>query len=166
MMSALEESRGINLGWVIFDYLCKHALRLKENSLICEGEIDLENYTLLGSTSLPPLPKVAREQRDSMLMRNNYMLKHSMPILYHLADQANYAYPTYEPSNIPPYPYPYVPYPYPYTHYPDMGFRGTSIVPSSGYEIKGSSRAIQNDDDASMSECRVHMDDAIENEKD
>ncbi|GKB21703.1 hypothetical protein Tco_0855626 [Tanacetum coccineum] len=32
-------------------------------------------------------------------------------------------------------------------------FRGTSIVPSSGYEFEGSSRAIQDDDDdASMSE--------------
>nr|GEW41441.1 hypothetical protein [Tanacetum cinerariifolium] len=114
--------------------------------------------------------------RDLMLMRNNYMLEHSMPILYHLAGQANYAYPTYEPPNVPPYPYPYVPYPHPYTHYPDMGnqsprgghygapgdgnflismpsFKGTTIVPSSGYEVGGSSRGIQDvDDDASMSE--------------
>ncbi|GJT48057.1 hypothetical protein Tco_0974214 [Tanacetum coccineum] len=40
--------------------------------------------------------------RDSMLMRNNYMLEHSMPILHHLADQGNFAYPTYEPPNVPP----------------------------------------------------------------
>ncbi|GKF68980.1 hypothetical protein Tco_0198659, partial [Tanacetum coccineum] len=108
--------------------------------------------------------------RDSMLMRNNYMLGHSMLILHHLADQANYAYPTYEPPNVPPYPYPYVPYPHPYTHYPDMGnqshggvhhgapgdgyfagpmpsFEGTSIVPSSDYQVGGSSRAIQDDDE-------------------
>ncbi|GJV16343.1 hypothetical protein Tco_1361666 [Tanacetum coccineum] len=37
MMSALEESRGINLAWVIAEHLCKHALGLKENSLICGG---------------------------------------------------------------------------------------------------------------------------------
>ncbi|GJY26202.1 ribonuclease H-like domain-containing protein [Tanacetum coccineum] len=219
MMSALKESHGINLAWVIAEHLFKHALGLKENSLICgghyvtkiakslgylldekvakcsepiecekwtekmlAGELDLENYTLLGSSSLP-LPPKTREQRqdpsglnsswgdwntslneiergnvyrDSMLMRNNYMLEHSMPILYHLADQANYAYPTYVPPNVPPYPYPYVPYPYPYTHYPSMGsmpsLGGTSIVPTSGYEVGGSSRAIQDDDDASMSE--------------
>ncbi|GJX92998.1 hypothetical protein Tco_0347584 [Tanacetum coccineum] len=37
MMSALEESRGINLAWVIVEHLCKHAPGLKENSLICGG---------------------------------------------------------------------------------------------------------------------------------
>ncbi|GJV92306.1 hypothetical protein Tco_1540119 [Tanacetum coccineum] len=37
MMSALEESRGINLAWVIAEHLCKHAPGLKENSLICGG---------------------------------------------------------------------------------------------------------------------------------
>ncbi|GJR00218.1 hypothetical protein Tco_0523202 [Tanacetum coccineum] len=239
IMSALKESHDINLAWVIAEHLFKHALGLKENSLICgghyvtkiakslgylldedvakcsepiecekwtekmlAGELDLENYTLLGSTSLP-LPPKTREQRqdtsglnsswgdwntslneierrdvwrDSMLMRNNYMLERSMPILHHLADQANFTYPIYEPPNVPPYPYPYVPYPYPYTYYPDMcdpfqgglhygapgdgyfsgsmpSFGGTSIVPSLGYEVGGSSIAIQDDDDdASMSE--------------
>ncbi|GJZ47216.1 hypothetical protein Tco_0601048 [Tanacetum coccineum] len=216
------------------EHLCKHALGLKENSLICggryvtkiakslgylvdeeaskcsepiecekwtekmlAGELDMDNYTLLGSTSLPQSPRVAKKQRqelsglnsswgdwnaslneieprnvwrDSMLMRNNYMLEHSMLILHHLADQANYAYPTYEPLNVPSYPYPYVPYPHPYMHYPDMGnqshggvhhgapsdgyfagsmpsFGGTSIVPSSDYQVGGSSRAIQDDDE-------------------
>ncbi|GJS88709.1 hypothetical protein Tco_0771345 [Tanacetum coccineum] len=50
--------------------------------------------------------------RDLMLMRNNYILKHSVPIPHHLADQSNFAYPAYEPPNVPPYPYPYVPYPH------------------------------------------------------
>ncbi|GJY99802.1 hypothetical protein Tco_0517232 [Tanacetum coccineum] len=59
--------------------------------------------------------------RDSMLIQNIYMLEHSMPIIYHLADQGNFAYLTYEPPNVSPYPYPYIPYPYPYTHYPNMG---------------------------------------------
>ncbi|GKG56526.1 hypothetical protein Tco_0579850, partial [Tanacetum coccineum] len=47
-------------------------------------------------------------------------------------------------------------------------FRGTSIVPSSGYEVGGSSRAMQDedDDDASMSEQRVHTDDDIGSEED
>ncbi|GKD15919.1 hypothetical protein Tco_1205077 [Tanacetum coccineum] len=30
------------------------------------GELDLENHTLLGSTSLPPPPRVAREQRQEL----------------------------------------------------------------------------------------------------
>ncbi|GJY57972.1 hypothetical protein Tco_0457864 [Tanacetum coccineum] len=33
----LEESRGINLAWIIAEHLCKHVPRLKENSLICGG---------------------------------------------------------------------------------------------------------------------------------
>nr|GEW69601.1 hypothetical protein [Tanacetum cinerariifolium] len=37
MMNALEELRGINLAWVIAEHLCRHASRLKENSLICGG---------------------------------------------------------------------------------------------------------------------------------
>nr|GEU50606.1 hypothetical protein [Tanacetum cinerariifolium] len=37
MMSSMEELRGINLAWVIFGHLCKHASGLIENSLICKG---------------------------------------------------------------------------------------------------------------------------------
>ncbi|GJZ65839.1 hypothetical protein Tco_0622535 [Tanacetum coccineum] len=37
MMSALEESRGISLDWVIAKHLCKHALSRNENSLIYGG---------------------------------------------------------------------------------------------------------------------------------
>ncbi|GKB05347.1 hypothetical protein Tco_0833542 [Tanacetum coccineum] len=96
-----------------------------------------------------------------MLMRNNYILEQSAPILHHLADQSNFAYPAYEPPNVLPYPYPYVPYPHPYTHYPDMGspyfgrdhygaygdsYHAGSIVPSSGYEIGGSSTGFHRDD--------------------
>nr|GEU54152.1 hypothetical protein [Tanacetum cinerariifolium] len=180
MMNTLEESRGINLAWIIFEHLCKHVLGLKENRLICGGnymtkigkslwylmneevekcskliecekwndkmfskEFDLENYTLLRPTLSPPPTRV------------NKPILHT-PLMYN--------------PNFPPYPYPYVPYPYPYTHYPDMGnqphggghyeapgdgyfailmpaFRGTSIVPSSGYEVGGSSRAMQDEDD-------------------
>nr|GEU93483.1 reverse transcriptase domain-containing protein [Tanacetum cinerariifolium] len=38
MMSALEESRGVNLAWIIAAYLYKHAPRTKENSVICVGQ--------------------------------------------------------------------------------------------------------------------------------
>ncbi|GJY95254.1 hypothetical protein Tco_0511615 [Tanacetum coccineum] len=120
--------------------------------------------------------------RDSMLMRNNYMLEHSMPILHHLADQANYTYPTYEPPNVPPYPYPYVPYPHPYTHYPNMGnqshggghyedyfigtmsnYGGNSIIPSLSYEVGGSSKGVQNDDDdEDMSDRMMSSENCVE----
>ncbi|GJX81009.1 hypothetical protein Tco_0329158 [Tanacetum coccineum] len=104
--------------------------------------------------------------RDSMLIRNNYMLEHSMPILHYLADQGNFAYPTYEPPNVSPYPYPYIPYPHSYTHYPNPGNQSnqggsyglgddeyfTSVVPdfggnSSGYVVGGSSGGAGFDDE-------------------
>ncbi|GKB08226.1 hypothetical protein Tco_0836510, partial [Tanacetum coccineum] len=133
------------------------------------------------------LNKIERRDvwKDAMLMRNGYMLAHSMPILHHLADQANYNYPTYEPPNLLPYPYPYVPYPHPYRHYPDIGkpsygggqygapgdaylftgtmpnYGGNSIIPSSGYEMGGSSRGVQNDDDG-MSDQMVSLEDCVE----
>ncbi|GKF23397.1 hypothetical protein Tco_0075719, partial [Tanacetum coccineum] len=48
---------------------------------------------------------------------------------------------------------------------PNIG--GTSIVPSSGYEVGRSSGAMQDedDDDASMSEQRVHTDDDMGSEE-
>ncbi|GJW84026.1 hypothetical protein Tco_0157171 [Tanacetum coccineum] len=232
MMSALEESRGVNLAWIIADHLYKHAPRTKENNVICAGhyvtkiasflgycvddeikkcsepidceywtskmladELDEENTCLKKETGIPTqaaegssgprqehgglntswgdwnasLSEIERGNvwRDSMMIRNNYMLEHSMPILHHLADQGNFAYPTYEPPNVPPYPYPYIPYPYPYTHYPNPGNQSnqggsyglgdddyfTSAMPdfggsSSGYAVGGSSReAGFNDDD-------------------
>ncbi|GJW57691.1 retrovirus-related pol polyprotein from transposon TNT 1-94 [Tanacetum coccineum] len=226
LMSALDESRGIDLAWVIAEHLFKHAPGLKENSLICGGhyvteiakslgyladeevskclepiecgkwtakmlasELDEDIHTLFQTTRVAPQPREARRQRqeqtrlnsswgdwnaslneikhrdvwrDSMLMRNKYMLEHSVPILYHLADQSNFAYPTYEPPNVPLYPYPYVPYPHPYTHYPNTsnqsyggehyGAQGDAyyagpIVPSSGYEIGGSSGGVHDDED-------------------
>ncbi|GKF75161.1 hypothetical protein Tco_0224605, partial [Tanacetum coccineum] len=153
MMSALEESRGVNLAWIITDHLYKHASGTKENSVICAGhyvtritsflsyyvdeeikkclepiecdywtskmlanELDEENTCLKKETGIPTqdakgssgpreehrglntswgywnasLSEIERGNvwRDSMMIRNNYMLEHSMPILYHLADQA------------------------------------------------------------------------------
>nr|GEW88832.1 hypothetical protein [Tanacetum cinerariifolium] len=37
MMGALEESRGVNLAWIIADHLYKHASGTKESSVICAG---------------------------------------------------------------------------------------------------------------------------------
>ncbi|GJW08587.1 hypothetical protein Tco_1571010 [Tanacetum coccineum] len=115
--------------------------------------------------------------RDSMLMRNNYILEHSAPILHHLADQSNFAYPAYEPLNVPPYPYLYLPYSHPYTHYPDTGspsfggdhygahgdgYHAGSIVPSSGYEIGGSLAGFQGE----YFDPIVHSKDYVESDDD
>nr|GEV07704.1 hypothetical protein [Tanacetum cinerariifolium] len=115
--------------------------------------------------------------RDSMLMRNNYILQNFVPILQHLADQSNFAYPTYEQPNFPPYPYPYVPYLHPYTHYPDTGspslrgdhyeahvdgYHACSIVRSLGYEIGGSSAGFHGEDFNLI----VHLEDCVESDDD
>nr|GEY12161.1 hypothetical protein [Tanacetum cinerariifolium] len=88
-----------------------------------------------------------------------------------LTDEANSAYPPYEPPNIPHYLYPYVPYVHPYTYYPNMGnlshrggqyrvprdaymftsampsYGGNLIIPSSGYAVRSLSRGVQDDDE-------------------
>ncbi|GJS31543.1 hypothetical protein Tco_0492163 [Tanacetum coccineum] len=58
MMSALEESRGVNFAWIIVDHLYKHASGTKENSVICAGhymlanELDKENTCLKKETGI------------------------------------------------------------------------------------------------------------------
>nr|GEZ78685.1 hypothetical protein [Tanacetum cinerariifolium] len=125
------------------------------------------------------LNKIKRRDvwRDLMLMRNNYILEHSAPILHHLADQSNFSYPAYEPLNVPPYHYPCMPYPHPYTHYPNMGspsfggdhygahgnsYHAGSIVPSSGYRIGGSSASFHRDEFDPI----MHSKDCVESDDD
>ena len=59
--------------------------------------------------------------RDNMMMRTNYNYDYSMPMLQHLARDADYEVPPYQPPNVPPYPLPYEPYPGPYP-YPYPGY--------------------------------------------
>ncbi|GJX04853.1 hypothetical protein Tco_0190769 [Tanacetum coccineum] len=202
MMSALKESRGVNLAWIIAGSFVQHAPGTKKNSVIYAGHHVTKIACFLGycvddeikkcsmryvdkeavgrgrawrfdpmswgdwNTSLSEIER-GNVWRDSMMIQSNYMLAHSMPIIHHLADQGNFAYPTYEPLNVPPYPYPYIPYPYPYTHYPNPGNQSnqggsyglgdddyfTSAMldfggSSSRYAVRGSSReAGFNDDD-------------------
>ncbi|GJZ12913.1 hypothetical protein Tco_0548143 [Tanacetum coccineum] len=143
---------------------------MDEEVATCSEPIECEKWTTkmlaseLDEDAHTFLNEIERRDfwRDSMLMRNNYMLEHSMPILHHLANQSNFAYPTYEPPNVPPHPYPYVPYPHPYTHYPNTGNQsyggehyGTHgdaysvgpIVSSLGYDIGRSSEGVHGDDD-------------------
>nr|GEU90390.1 hypothetical protein [Tanacetum cinerariifolium] len=188
LMSALDESHG----YLVDEEVAKCSEPIeseKWTAKMLASELHENIHTLLQTTRVAPPPREARRKRqeriglnsswgdwnaslnenerrdvwrDSMLMRNNYMLKHSMPILHHLAYQYNFAYPTYEPPNVLPYPYPYVPYPHPYTHYPEAGsqsyggeyyraqgdaYYACPIIPSSGYEIRGSSGGVHGDDD-------------------
>ncbi|GJU61002.1 hypothetical protein Tco_1238768 [Tanacetum coccineum] len=177
-----KESRGVNLAWIIADHLYKHAPGTKESSVICAGHYVTKIASSLGYCVDDEIKKCSEPidywnaslnevehgnvRRDSMLIRNNYMLKHSMPILHHLENQGNFAYPTYEPPNVPPYLYPYIPYPHSYTHYPNPGNQSnqgrsyglgddeyfTSAVPdfggnSSGYAVGGSSGGAGFDDE-------------------
>nr|GEW53031.1 hypothetical protein [Tanacetum cinerariifolium] len=48
MISILEESRGVNLAWIIADHLYKHAPRTKENSAICTGHYVTRIASFLG----------------------------------------------------------------------------------------------------------------------
>lgn len=89
--------------------------------------------------------------RDSMQMRTNYNYDYSMPMIQHLAQDANYEVPPYNPPNVPPYPYPYPgysPFPEPYPPYgrlPEYGSSGVNVGgPSfnpggSSYDVGGSS---------------------------
>nr|GFD11952.1 hypothetical protein [Tanacetum cinerariifolium] len=48
MMSALEESRGVNLAWIIAYHLYKHASGTKENSVIYAGHYVTKIACFLG----------------------------------------------------------------------------------------------------------------------
>ncbi|GJZ83817.1 hypothetical protein Tco_0648990 [Tanacetum coccineum] len=198
VVSTLEESRGVNLAWIIADHLYKHASGTKENSVIYAGhyvtkidcflgyyvddeikkfselidceywiskiladELDVENTCLTKETKMPTQAKEGSSEPRQEHGRLNLSW----------GDQGNFPYPTYEPPNVPPYPYPYIPYPYPYTHYPNSGnqsnqggsyrlggddyftrampdFRGSSL----GYAVGGSSRGAGFNDDDDMDE--------------
>ncbi|GJS29428.1 reverse transcriptase [Tanacetum coccineum] len=48
MMSSLEESRGVNLAWIIADHLYKHAPRTMKNSVICARHYVTKIASFLG----------------------------------------------------------------------------------------------------------------------
>ncbi|GKB43930.1 hypothetical protein Tco_0888872 [Tanacetum coccineum] len=127
--------------------LYKDAPGSKENSVICVGHYVTKIAYFLG-----------------------YCVDDEIKKCSELID-CNFAHPTYEPPNVPPYQYPYIPYPYPYTHYPKSGNQSnqggsyglggdgyfTSAMPdfggsSSGYAVGGSSRGAEFNDDDDMDE--------------
>nr|GEZ50673.1 hypothetical protein [Tanacetum cinerariifolium] len=148
LMSALKESRGVNLAWIIADHLYKHA------SGMTKKELDEKNQYLLKETGIPTHAGIKSSEqrqeprglnsgygdwnaslneehgnvwRDSMLIRNNYMLEHSMLIIHHLADQGG-SYGLGDDD---------------YFTSTMLDFRGNS----SGYAVGGSSRGAGLDDE-------------------
>nr|GEV59613.1 hypothetical protein [Tanacetum cinerariifolium] len=121
IMSALEESRGYLNNEEVAK--CLKPIKCETWTVMLENELDEGTHSLIQTEQEnASLNEIERKDvwRDLMLMRNTYILEHSASILHHV-DQSKFAYPAYEPPNVPPYPYPYVPYPHPYTHYPNTG---------------------------------------------
>ncbi|GJR44989.1 hypothetical protein Tco_1313092 [Tanacetum coccineum] len=125
-------------------------------SKMLADELDMENTCLKKETEMPTqVEEGSREPRQDHGGLNT----------------SNFAYPTYEPPNVPPYSYPYIPYPYPYTYYPNPGNQSnqggsyglggddyfTSAMPdfgvsTTGNEVGGSSRGARFNDDDDMDE--------------
>ncbi|GKB77955.1 hypothetical protein Tco_0944850 [Tanacetum coccineum] len=151
MMSALEESQEP------IEYETWAAKMLA-------NKLDEATHTLMQTEQVAPQAGQARKQRNKPIGLDS--------------NQSNFAYPAYEPPNLPPYPYLYVPYPHPYTHYPDLGspsfggdhygshgdgYHTGSIFPSSGYEIGGSSAGFHRDDNF---DPIVHSEDCVASDDD
>ncbi|GJT79582.1 hypothetical protein Tco_1053924, partial [Tanacetum coccineum] len=133
------------------EHLCKHAPGLKENSLICGDHYVTKITKSLGYLMNEEVGKCSKpiecEKWTTKMLANELDLEN-----YTLLQPTLSPPPTregrekrQEPSGL------NLSKGYFAGSMPN--FRGTSIVPSSGYEVGGSSRAIQDDDDdASMSE--------------
>ncbi|GJU63322.1 hypothetical protein Tco_1245157 [Tanacetum coccineum] len=84
-MSTLEESRGVNLAWIIADHLYKHASGTKENSVIYAGhytskmlvdELDMENTCLKKETKMPTqVEKGSRKQGEQRAEARAWRIK-------------------------------------------------------------------------------------------
>nr|GEX30754.1 hypothetical protein [Tanacetum cinerariifolium] len=190
-----EHFRGvawIELTWIIAEHLYKHALGTKENSIIYVGHYVTRFASFLGYCVDDEIKKcselidckywTSRMLADKLDEENTCLKKEAgIPTQaikgssgQKQEHEGNFAYPTYEPPNVSPYPYPYIPYPYPHTHYPNPcnqsnqgGSYGlddedyfTSAMPyfggsSWGYAVGGSSKdAGINDDDMDERHCR------------
>ncbi|GKB24868.1 hypothetical protein Tco_0864269 [Tanacetum coccineum] len=80
-------------------------------------ELDEENTCLKKETDTPTqVAEGSKEQRQKHGGLNTSWGDWNASL-----NQGNFAYQTYEPPNVQPYPYPYIPYHYPYTHYLNPG---------------------------------------------
>ncbi|GJW61063.1 hypothetical protein Tco_0110398 [Tanacetum coccineum] len=152
LLSLLDEGHNAKVAWILAVYLSKKALGIKEKSDILEEAF----YRL--RKKLSPIKPLKAPPQSTHFLRNEPSGLDSMLIFHQLADEAGHTIPTaFDPPNVPLYPYPYVPYPYPYTHYPDM----------VRYEIGGSTKGVQDDDDdEDMSDQLVHSEDCVARDDD
>ncbi|GKA30942.1 hypothetical protein Tco_0717247, partial [Tanacetum coccineum] len=162
MMSALEDARGINVAWVIAEYLYMSALGIKENSAICGGHYMTKITQSLGYYVDEEIEKCSEpiecEKWTTKMLAKELDLDNQTLLQSTLLPQPPRVTreQRQEPSGLNSS----------WGSMPNLG--GTSIVPSLGYEVRGSSGAMQDedDDDASMSEQRIHTDDDMGSEED
>nr|GEV46015.1 hypothetical protein [Tanacetum cinerariifolium] len=152
MISALEEGRDINVAWIIVEFLCKSAPGIKENSDICRGHYVTMIARSLGyyvdeeldkCSELIECEKWTAKMFAKELDLDNYTLLRSglLPQPPRLTREQRQ-----EPSGL-------------NSSWGDWNaclneiersmpsLRGTSIIPSLGYEVEGSLGAMQEDDD-------------------
>ncbi|GJW92552.1 hypothetical protein Tco_0170105 [Tanacetum coccineum] len=108
MMNALEEFRGYFVDDEIEE--CSEPFECQKwTTKMLAGELDLDEYKLLGSTELPmPATKVREQGREPNGLKSSW------------GDWNSY----------------------------DGAHYGTSSVPNSGYDVRGSLRGFDDDDDA------------------
>ncbi|GJU97320.1 hypothetical protein Tco_1326591 [Tanacetum coccineum] len=140
IMSALEESRGINMAWVIAEHLCKHAPGLKENSLICGGHYVTKIAHSLGYLNEEEVAKCSEPiECETWTVK---MLANELDEGTHTLMQTKQEAPQ------------------PGAH--GDGYHAGSIVPSSGYEIRVSSAGFHGED----FDLIVHSEDYVDNDDD
>ncbi|GKE67982.1 hypothetical protein Tco_1522143 [Tanacetum coccineum] len=146
---------------------------MKEKLEVNDKQFDHKDYwTRVGKPTLTKHKEVLVKEPLMQIVHKVIMGSLVHRISKMLADEpGNFAYPTYEPPNVPPYLYPYIPYPYPYMHYPNSGNQSnqrvsyelgdddyfTSAMPdfggsSSGYAVGSSFRGAGFNDDDDMDE--------------
>ncbi|GJS08104.1 hypothetical protein Tco_0364900 [Tanacetum coccineum] len=165
MMSALKESQGINLAWVIAEHLCKHDSGLKENSLIYRGHYVTKFARSLGYLNEEEVAKcsepiecetwtvkmLANELDEETHTLIETEQKEPQPGQARRERQEPRGLDSSSPS-------------FGGDHYEAHGdgYHADSIVPSSGYEIGGSSTGFHGEDFDPI----VHLEDCVESDND
>ncbi|GJR69688.1 hypothetical protein Tco_0015753 [Tanacetum coccineum] len=155
MMSVLEESRSINLAWVIAEHLCKHASGLKKNSLICGGHYVTKIAHSLGCLNEKEVAKCSEpieHETWTIKMLANELDEgtHTLMQIGHEALQPGQARRQgQEPIGL-------------YLSWGDWNASLNEVECSSGYEIRGSSAGFHGDDFDPI----VHSEDCVESDDD
>ncbi|GJW05134.1 hypothetical protein Tco_1563990 [Tanacetum coccineum] len=150
IMSALEDLRGINLAWVIAEHLCKHALGLKENSLICGGHYVTNIAHSLGYLNEEEVAKCLEPieyETWTVKMLANELDEGTHTLMQTEQEAPQPGTPSFGGDH--------------YRAHGD-GYHVGSIVPSSGYKIRGSSAGFHREDFDTI----VYSEDYVESDDD